>query len=350
MLVRKLVLCAALAAPVSACYAQSSSYTITQAVMSGGTQTVYRSGSKALVETMLPGNHAKTLYDLAAMTSLTWNPDASPISCAAASFKGDWGDPFAMTAEVNDGVAKGELKPAGTATIAGTQAAIYTGDAQGSTTKVWFDKSHNLVLRVEASMPGNSAAPMIMVDIRKVSLAAPPSSMFVAPAACAGAKPPPSAADLIADETGDDAANYANGIYGPGSQNSCSVVLKVVQAKTMTPVTKIQVAIDTTAYGQNTPPPYTFGVAPDGTTTYSGGHVREITSMVHNGVVKIGLPPANFQIGVNHIRPNRGGSLGMIYRQCFAPTQVLLYVIKDIDTPNESADFLWVKSGKYATP
>jgi hypothetical protein len=341
--------CAALiaVASVSLAHAQSTAYTITQAVGNDGTQTIYRSGNKVLVESMLQSNHSKSLYDLAAQTSLAWNPDASPITCSAGTFHGDWGDPFQMTSEVNDGVAKGELKPAGTAMVAGTQAMIYAGEGQSAGTKVWFDKPHNLVLRVEALMPG-STTPTTMIDIRKVSLVAPPASLFVPPPTCAGVKPPPSTAELIAEETGDNPANYVKAA-GPGSPSSCSIVLKVVQAKTMTPVTNIQVAIDTT-YKEDNPPHYVFGVRDDGSQSYSGGGIREITNMVHNGVVRLGTPPAVFGLGVNHIRPGHAGSAGIMYRQCFAPTTVLLYVVKDIDTPNENADWLYVKSGKYATP
>jgi hypothetical protein len=40
----------------------------------------------------------------------------------------------------------------------------------------------------------------------------------------------------------------------------------------------------------------------------------------------------------------------LFYRQCFAPTTVLLFLYKDYAQSGESVDALWVKSGKYATP
>jgi hypothetical protein len=141
-----------------------------------------------------------------------------------------------------------------------------------------------------------------------------------------------------------------NGMYGPGSKNGCSVVLRVVSAKTMTPITHIQVVIDTAVFPDNAPPAYTMGVADDGTTTYSGGHVMEITNRVHNGMVRLGLPPDHFMLGVNIPLPHHGGSIGLVYRQCFAPTTVLLDVVKDYGQDDQSQDLLWVKSGKYATP
>jgi len=248
---------------------------------------------------------------------------------------------------VNSGIAKGDLKPAGTEMLAGIATQVYAGSSQGANIKAWLDQKDSLVIRAQMSAP--NTAPMTLVDITKVSMATPPASRFVLPAACAGLKPPPTAAQLIADETGDDAANYVNGDYGPGSQNSCNVVLRVVNAKTMTPITHIQVAIDTT-YNQDNPPRYESGVSNDGVETFSGGGIREITSQVHQGVVSLGTPPAYFMLNVNLIQPNHGSGEGLVYRQCFAPTTVLLYVVKDYGQQDESADPLWVKSGKYATP
>ena len=81
--------------------------------------TVYRSGTKALIRLELPRQarrHSRhlapiTLYDLKAGTSFSWDPAATPIACSAGTFSGDWGDPYAMTAELNTSIAKGDLKP-----------------------------------------------------------------------------------------------------------------------------------------------------------------------------------------------------------------------------------------------
>ena len=192
---------------------------------------------------------------------------------------------------------------------------------------------------------------MTMVDVTKVSFTTPPASRFDIPATCAGVKPPPTPAELIAAETGDDAANWVSANYGPGSANSCSILVRVVAAKTMAPIDrKYQAAIDTT-YDQNnpTPPHYEFGVGNDGTSTYSGGGLHEITDQVHNGMLRIDNPPAYFMFGVNIPTPNHGADVGLIYRQCFAPVTVLYDVIKDPANPANGDDWLYAKSGKYAT-
>ena len=103
-------------------------YTITQALAgsNGGTMTVYRNGSLAVIETKqpaqtggIPASRSFSLYDLKAGVSHTWDPSASPISCSAGTFSGDWGDPYQPTAELAAGIAKGDLKPAGAETLYG---------------------------------------------------------------------------------------------------------------------------------------------------------------------------------------------------------------------------------------
>jgi hypothetical protein len=350
-------LCALACAPLLNAQTPPTAYVITQSVgTTGGTSTTYRSGSKVLVDFIqpaqagTPASRSFSLYDLAAGTNTSWDPDAIPIQCSVNTFSGDWGDPFAMTADVTSGIAKGELKPAGTETLDGISAQIYAGTAQGTDLKAWLDQKDGLVLRAVMNAP--NAAPMTLVDITKVSFARPPTSLFVLPAACAGVKPPPTAAELMAEETGDSGANWVNANYGPGSTNSCSIIVRVVAAKTMAPINRAyQAAIDTT-YDQNnpTPPHYVFGVGNDGTSTYSGGGLHEITNQIHNGMLRIDNPPAYFMFGVNIPTPNHGADVGLIYRQCFAPVTMLYDVIKDPANPADGGDWLYAKSGKYAVP
>ena len=349
-------LCMLACAPLMHAQTPPTAYAITQADGSpGATTTIYRLGSKALMVVFLPAQGAtpasttNNLIDIAAGTNLSWNPNDSNVGCSAGTFSGDWGDPFAMTAELSADIAKGDLKPAGTETIDGIPTQVYTGSSQGTTLKAWLDQKDGLVLRAEMSAP--NTPPTAIVNLTKVSFAAPPASLFAVPAICAGIKPPPTPAQLIADETGDDPSNYVSAFTGPGSQNSCNVVLRVVQAKTMAPLTNLQVAIDT-QYDQNdpNPPHYTFGVADDGTETFSGGHLRQITTGIHGNMVDLGTVPPYFNLVVNAVHRGHSGGTGLIYRQCFAPTTVLLFLYKDYGQQDESVDALFVKAGKYAAP
>jgi hypothetical protein len=324
--------------------------TATNSMMGEGQVTkTYRSGSKALVDqfnaTDPKAAHTRSLYDLATHRNLSWSWPDSSAGCGTGTFSGDWGDPFTGAAELTGPGAK----QVGTETIHGLATRIMEGSASGATIKAWVDTKYGMVMKMQLSQAGSPLK--TVMEVTDISLTPPPASIFAVPASCAAAAaapPPPTAAELIAAETGDSAANYVNAIYGPGSKNSCSVVLRVVRAKSMTPiVNRLQVAIDTT-YNVDSPPHYVSGMGTDGHQTFSGGGIHEITSQIRNGMVRIDNPPAYFMLDVNLMKPGTGASEALIYRQCFAPTTVLLFVVKDADNPSEGGDFLWVKAGKYA--
>jgi hypothetical protein len=99
----------------------------------------------------------------------------------------------------------------------------------------------------------------------------------------------------------------------------------------------------------DSPPAYSFGVGNDGTSTFSGGGLHEITSQIHNDMLRLDNPPAYFNLGMNVVQPGHGAGVGLIYRQCFAPVTMLYYVLKDPNDPGQGGDFLYAKSGKYAS-
>jgi hypothetical protein len=328
-------------------------YTVTTtSSMFGPPQIVktYRLGSKVLVDqfsaTDPKAAHSLSLYDLATHRNLSWSLPDNSMGCSSGTFSGDWGDPFTGAADLLGPGAK----QVGTETIHGMATKVMVGSASGATVKAWVDTKYGMIVKAQLSQAGS---PLKTVsEVTNINLAPPPASTFAIPKSCAAAAatpPPPTAAELIAAETGDSANNYVNAIYGPGSKNSCSVVLRVVRSKSMTPiVNRLQVAIDTT-YNVDNPPHYVSGMGVDGTQTFSGGGIHEITNQIHNGMVRLGIPPAYFMLDVNLMKPGTGASEALIYRQCFAPTTILLFVVKDADNPSAGGDFLWVKSGKYAT-
>jgi hypothetical protein len=355
----KLIACLSILtiAMASQCQTPPTAYTITETIAfspAGSTMTISRSGNKVLTdifrlaESGSPASHTLTFYDIAAGHSWSWDPTVKPITCSVATFSGDWGDPYAMSDDLRKAIAKGELKPAGAEAVAGIPTKIYSGESNGTSIKAWFDEKGGLVLRALIGAPGGTLQPLI--DIKKVSFATPLPSILALPAPCAGVQPPPTPAELIADETGDSAANYVNAIYGPGSKNTCSIVLHVVAAKSMAPLNRrYQVAIDTTYNQDASPPPsYTFGVGDDGAATVSGGGLHEITNQIRNGILRIDNPPAYFNLSLNIPTPHHGAGMALIYRQCFAPVTNLYYVVKDPADLGKGADFLYAKAGKYA--
>jgi hypothetical protein len=368
MFLRKLGFCAAsvvlLAACAPALQAQTApaptTYTLTETNAMFGpvlTVNIYRNGSKAVSDSQSAASaampkaiHTRALYDLKTQQSLSWDVADSSIPCGKSNFSGSWGDPFVDSASLLDGLNKQNPKQVGTETVLGFSAKVLEVSSPNGTMRVWVDTKYGLMLKAQSTPP--KGAPQTIIEVTKVSFTAPSASVFAVPANCAAAAAaplPPTEAERIAAETGDNAGNYVNAIYGPGSKNSCTAILRVVRAKSMTPITnRLQVAIDTT-YNVDNPPHYVSGMGVDGSQTFSGGGIHEITNQIHNGTVRLGTPPAYFMLDVNLMKPGTGASEALIYRQCFAPTTILLFVVKDADNPSAGGDFLWVKSGKYAT-
>jgi len=356
MLSRKNLSCVALLAfaPMLRAQTPPTAYTIIEGVNgenNGATTTIYRSGDKVLQEFNQPaqgGNPASrtlTLIDLAKHVNWSWDPAADPIACGAGTFSGDWGDPFGMMGELNDGIHKGELKPGGTQMLAGVSTTLYTGSTGGTPVKAWVDQKDGLAVKV---VVGDGPQSMTMVDVRRVTFAAPPAAKFALPNSCAGAKAPPTAAETVAALTSDDAANWVANL-GPSSKNSCTIVFRVVTAGSMAPIgRKYQVAIDPT-YNIDSPPHYTFGVGDDGTSTFSGGGLHEVTNQVRNGMLRIENAPAVFGLSMNILTPGHGADSTFIYRHCFAPVTVLYDIVNDVNDPSKGETFLFAKSGRYAT-
>ena len=213
-------------------------YTVTQAgsmMAPTATTIIYRDGSKALVDlSNPPSSHSRTLYDLQAGKSISWNV-ADPSACSAGSFSGDWGDPFANSAELTAQVASGQVKEVGSETVNGMTAKML--EAGGGKIKAWMDSKNGLILKLQ--MEGPDGKKQTMLEVKQVSFTAPPASTFALPAACRNMPaPPPTASQRIAAATGGKAENYASAIMGPGSANSCTVLVKFVRAGSMQPITR----------------------------------------------------------------------------------------------------------------
>jgi hypothetical protein len=330
-------------------------YTVTQVNSMMGpavTETVYRSGSKALVDMTMPpspdkpkGFHTRALYDLQANTSFDWNLNQTPMPCSAGAFSGAWGDPFAdSVAEMAD-LVKQNPKQVGTETVNGIATKIFEIE-QPVKARIWLDAQYGEAVKTQMTEPGGQ--PQIISEIKQISLAAPPASLFVLPADCAAAAAAPrvpTEAERIAAETGGNAADFANAIYPPGSDNSCTVLYRVVRAGSMETIASgFQVAVDI-AFDPQHPPSYTTG---DGAhPTFSGGGIHEVTAQMRNSVLRIDNAPKVFYLDTYF--GTAGDSSAMIYRHCFAPQTVLLYVVKNPAKISDGGDWLYVKSGKYAT-
>jgi hypothetical protein len=338
---------AAVAAPhLRAQYAPPpTTYSVTQinSLMSGPLPyQIYRDGTKAVIDH--PDRHVRSLYDLQTHTNHSWDTQHPENGCSAGNFSGDWGDPF-ETSDVDD-LLKSATKPPGSETVNGfaTKVIEATDPKTNIKLKVWRETKYGLVIKAEMTQPGAPTA--TIVETKQFSTAKPSASLFVLPAGCG--PPPPTAAQRFATETGDDAANFVEATSGPGSPNSCTMLIRFVAAGSMQTLSNFQVALDL-GFDPGNPPHYVMGGSPSGRTVFSGGSLREYTGEIRNGVLRIDNVPSVFDLEMTFAGGNQGASSAVLYRKCAGPQTVLLFVLKNPGKVSDGADWMWVKSGKFAT-
>jgi hypothetical protein len=363
MLTPKLLLLFALLPATSQSQTIPTTYTITEIqslFFPDINLTYYRDASRAAIDQSYPprdgkprGYHIRTLFDLNAHTQYTWDLIDTSGGCGVATFSGDWGDPFVMSASMMTPDPKQTIKRSGPITVNGFVTNVIEATSPDGVIKIWQDPKTGLIIKATTTPTGHPATTFI--EVKQLSLAALPASTFAMPAICAAAAAaprPPTEQQRIAAETGDTATNYSNAIMPPASKDSCSAFIRMMRAPStpngdMQPIlTDFQIAIDPHVDQQHSAQ-YITGVRQDGTVSYSGGDIHELTAQLHNGVLRVDNVPEYFQIAT-HFR-NGGDASALIYRHCAGPQTVLLYIVKDPSDLSTGADWLWATAGKFAT-
>jgi hypothetical protein len=310
----------------------------------GSTTAIYRDGSKAMIEiTNGQGQKTRTVYDLETKTSVSWSAESAAAGgCGSGKFSGDWGDPFAGSADMTKDLSKPEVKLTGAETFNGFATKVYevTGKTPAESAKVWVETKYGLVMKANLGSMGT------FVEVKQFSVARPAASLFVVPTACtaAAAQPAMSPAQQIAADAGVKNPNdYTDAIMPPtaGGASSCAALFKIVRAGTMEPITNVRaIGVDTA----DQPGAYTVGGGANGS-HFSGGTIKDMTAQYRNGILRIDNMPAHFMIDVEFT--GNSSATALIYRQCVQPQSVLLLVVKN---PNDMTDgktrWLWSKSGK----
>ncbi|HKE22828.1 MAG TPA: hypothetical protein VKB88_10585 [Bryobacteraceae bacterium] len=321
-------------------------YTVVQVnsmMGTSATMTVYRDGSRAIVDNSANGTPVRSYYDLVSKKTVSWNPRDSSTGCSNGTFGGSWGDPFEASTEVTKELAQKHAAPVGAETVNGFATKVYELDVDGGgKARAWVDTKYGLTVKLQM-------AQSTILEVKQAAFARPAASIFAIPPSCAAAlaaPTPPTEAERIAAETGGNPEEFLNAVTSQSSPNSCTVLFRVVHAGSMQPIAGgFQLAIDT-AYDIDHPPHYVTGVSPEGHLTYSGGGITEVTAQLQQGAYRIDNAPKSFYLDLGF---GRGGeSSALIHRQCFGPQTMLLLVVKNHQKLSDGADWLWVKSGKYA--
>jgi hypothetical protein len=319
------------------------SYTIAQTtrMIPGGDVIIYRSGSKVVVSRGI----TKTFYDLNTHRSFSWNTAFG--NCGSGTFTGDWGDPFAESKGIADELTQRHAKPAGTETIAAIPASVYVLETEADKIKAWFDPKTGLLLK--SWIMGRDGARQTMLEVTSVKYGEPPAAELAMHPSCAGVAgtpPPPTEEQRIEKATGESARNFSQAMMPPASSHSCTVLVKVCRAGSMEQLTSgFQAAVDRNV-DYNHPPHYVTGINQEGHSRFSGGSIQDMTPQVRNGVLRIDNAPERFHIDVVF---THGATASVeAYRQCANPQTVLMLVVSDPEQTNLGADWLWVKTGKFA--
>jgi hypothetical protein len=146
----------------------------------------------------------------------------------------------------------------------------------------------------------------------------------------------------IAAETGGHADGYFDAVMTPATDRTCQVLLSIVVAGTLEPVTGgFQLAIDQHIDVNGPRADYHIGLSDGGRASFSGGDLREMTGYFKDGVLTLPSPPKYFDVEVS-FGPAAGAS-AVIQRQCLGPQTRLIYVVDNPDTGAKGGDWLWVK-------
>jgi hypothetical protein len=334
------------AAPwLEAQYAPPTAYSVTVTNSMFGTPVtmrIYRDGNKVMVDNQSSDSHIRTLYDLAAQKSLFWDAKDPANACTIGKVAGDWGDPF--TAPEIEAMLRHPTKPPTKEMYDGftTDVTEAVDPDQKIAVKVWREVKTGLYLRIDMTMPGD-AKPTTVVESKNYIATKPPASAFATPSSCS--EPGTIAPELYRPQlekfvrkVGGAANDYMPANIPSASQNSCTMLLRILDSK-MQPVPHTQVAIDL-SYDIDKPPHYTVG------STFSGGHLKEVTDQLRNGVLRVENVPAVFDVELMFDNGHQGGSSAVAYRHCSGPQTVLLFVKSDETGTTDS--WMWVRSGKYA--
>jgi hypothetical protein len=119
-------------------------------------------------------------------------------------------------------------------------------------------------------------------------------------------------------------------------------LLRIVGAPTMQPIAGgYYLALDLNVDFEH-PFHYVMGATP----RFSGGAIKEYTDQVRNGTLRIDNVPDHLNLEMLF---EDGGADAYLYRQCAGPRSVLLYAFKNPHKLSDGGDWMWVKSGKFAT-
>lgn len=155
---------------------------------SGQVQHIYRDGNKAMIDLYMPKSpdqptaiHTRTIVDVAAKKTLTWDLLDPKIPCDSPGTVSDWGDPFNYWDQTLQG-APGTPKETGKDKVNGMATTVYEIGSPDGGGKLWREDKYGMLVKFEMSQKG--AAPVEAFEIKDFQVGKPKPSVFKVPSRC----------------------------------------------------------------------------------------------------------------------------------------------------------------------
>lgn len=159
-------------------------------VTPGQVLKIGRDGPRAIIEQILPptadspaGVRTRAYYDLKAQQSYTLDLASPATPCGPSHFTGDWGDPFAMSADLLGQMAKAHPTPAGAATVNGMATQVSVATTPDGQARVWVEPKTGLIVKWVMTPP--KGPPRTMIEVTSFFPTPPSPAALALPTKCA---------------------------------------------------------------------------------------------------------------------------------------------------------------------
>lgn len=126
---------------------------------------------------------SRAYYDLNAGRSYTLDLIDPATPCGPSNFTGDWGDPFAMSADLTAQMARFHPRGAGAATMNGIATEVSVATTPDGEGTVWVEPKTGLIVKWVMTPP--NGRPRTMIEVTSLSSTPPPPAALALPAKCA---------------------------------------------------------------------------------------------------------------------------------------------------------------------
>ncbi len=149
-----------------------------------------RDGQSAIIEQTIPpradnptGLHSRAYYDLKAGVSYTLDLIDPATPCGPSNFSGDWGDPFAMSADLMAQMAKAHPTDAGAETVNGIATRVSVATSLDGQAKLWVEPKTGLIVKWVMTPPKGPSRTVI--EVTSFNLTPPTPAALALPIKCA---------------------------------------------------------------------------------------------------------------------------------------------------------------------